>query len=157
MKEPSVAQPEISEDWKRKGKYTFLLIVFHYFTMGFRFTMIQSTLWSYLHRELNLTHPALYYGLTCCGYFLIIFLTGVPVSAWFDASRRLRLSTFVLTLLTLIGNLFFFLPNKYLTVSGSLLMGVAYIQLSIFNSGKEYLHPAVNRLPQKECSQNHLS
>ena len=128
------SQPEIPPEWKRKRSSTYFIAILDAFSIGFTFTIIQSTLLTYLKEGLHLEHVELYYGLNCSGIFVTVFVCGIPLSTWFDEHRRLRLYAVAITVISLFGNIVYMFPIPNCTIAGSILTGAAYIQRSAISS-----------------------
>ena len=105
------------------------------FSMGLEYTMIHTTIWSYITNGMHSSHSNLFYGLICAGRVVIPISLGLLISKWFDIHRRLKLCSNVVNMANAVGHILYIIPlSPFFAFAGMILQGSSFILRFIMNS-----------------------
>ena len=125
----------IDERWKQKRRKTFAIFCLHMFSVGLEFTIVQSTMWSYIKDGMHSSHPEFFYGVICAAKFVSPLLLSLLISRWFDVYRRLRMFSIVTAVLMMVGYVLYIIPfSPVFPVFGNALQGFSLVSNVIIYS-----------------------
>lgn len=125
----------IPQEWKTKRRHTFATFLLNRFIQGLEFTMIASTLLSYVENGLLTSNTNLFYGLIAGARTLAAITMTVFVSRWYDKHQRLKCFTLLVSTLMNVGYALYGVHlSPYLPMLGSIFFGSAVLLGSVINS-----------------------
>ena len=126
---------EIHEKWEEKRKETFYMQLLFRYSMGLEYTMLLTTLWYYVSREMQSSNSHMFYGLICSGKFIAPIIFGLFISRWFDIHRKLKCCAIFINLMIIAGHILYLIPiSPLFPLAGKILQGTSYILNGLMNS-----------------------
>ena len=118
----------IDEKWRRERKETLAIFCLHFFAIGMDYTIIQSTLWTYIKQGMHTSQPKLIYGVISSVVFIFPLFLNLFISRWFDEHRRLKLVAIVMNALATVGYVLYIIPSSpWFPIFGMTLFGVVLV------------------------------
>lgn len=121
-----MAEPDNADyrHWLSLRKKTTIFFVIENFLLGIDFSFVFLTLWSYLHEIVKPSHPVQFYSGILLSAHTPSVLFSWLISRAIDRSRNVRLLTFSITFVVVLGNILYALPfSPWLLVIGRFMTG----------------------------------
>ena len=120
--------------WKKKRRNTFICYLVLMFFAGVDYTMVFATLYLYLEDVVKTNYPNFYYGIVIALFCFTSIVFGIIAARCLDKSRNIKLYTYIVIILQIVGNVLYALPfSEAFPLLGRFLAGFGDTLQSVYS------------------------